>query len=99
MKLNDIVKYSTPQKGEEGIRFILREINGDRVLVELICDWNIKPVENPYGDLRFRSVLDVAGYPRACTKCFRLSLPGQTDLCYGQRNVYREPNRTCYKLG
>jgi hypothetical protein len=45
MKLNDIVKYSTPQKGEEDIRFILREINGDRVLVELICDWAIKPVE------------------------------------------------------
>jgi len=45
MKANDCVKYSKPQKGEEGLRFILREINGDRVLVELICDWAIKPVE------------------------------------------------------
>jgi len=45
MKINGIVKYSTPQKGEEDIRFVLREINGDRVLVELICDWAIKPTE------------------------------------------------------
>jgi hypothetical protein len=45
MKLNDVVKYSKPQKGEEGLRFILREINGDRVLIELICDWAIKPTE------------------------------------------------------
>jgi len=34
-----------PQKGEEDIRFSLREINGDRVLIELICDWAIKPTE------------------------------------------------------
>ena len=45
MKANDIVKYSKPQKGEEDIRFVLREINGDRVLIELICDWAIKPTE------------------------------------------------------
>ena len=45
MKPNDIVKYSKPQKGEEDIRFILREVNGDRVLIELICDWAIKPTE------------------------------------------------------
>ena len=45
MKVNEIVKYSKPQKGEEDIRFILREINGDRVLIELICDWAIKPTE------------------------------------------------------
>lgn len=45
MKINDIVKYSKPQKGEEEIRFVLREINDDRVLIELICDWPIKPTE------------------------------------------------------
>jgi hypothetical protein len=45
MKTNDCVKYSKPEKGEEQFRFILREINGDRVLIELICDWAIKPVE------------------------------------------------------
>lgn len=45
MKTNDIVKYSKPQQGEEDIRFVLREINGDRVLIELICDWAIKPTE------------------------------------------------------
>ena len=45
MKTNDIVKYSKPQKGEADIRFVLRELNGDRVLIELICDWAIKPTE------------------------------------------------------
>ena len=45
MRINDIVKYCKPQKGEEDIRFVLREINGDRVLIELICDWTIKPTE------------------------------------------------------
>ena len=45
MKTNDIVKYSKPRKGEEDIRFVLRELNGDRVLIELICDWAIKPTE------------------------------------------------------
>jgi hypothetical protein len=45
MKINDIVKYLKPQSGEDAIRFLLLEINGDRVLVELICDWTIKPVE------------------------------------------------------
>lgn len=34
-----------PQKGEEDIRFILREINGDRVLIEMICSWTLKPTE------------------------------------------------------
>lgn len=45
MNANDIVKYSNPQHGEADIRFVLREINGDRVLIELICDWAIRPTE------------------------------------------------------
>jgi len=45
MKENDIVRYSKPQIGEEDIRFILREINGDRVLIEMVCEWTIKPTE------------------------------------------------------
>jgi len=45
MQLNDLVKYSKPQKGEEDIRFRLREINGDRVLLELVCDMPIRPLE------------------------------------------------------
>ena len=45
MKINDIVRYSRPQKGEEDIRFVLREVNGDRVLIEMICEWVIKPTE------------------------------------------------------
>lgn len=50
MKINDIVRYSKPQKGEEDIRFTLREINGDRVLIEMICDWTIKPTETVASD-------------------------------------------------
>lgn len=45
MKVGDVVKYSKPQPGEDDIRFILRELNGDRVLIELICDYRIKPLE------------------------------------------------------
>lgn len=45
MKVKDIVIYSKPQKGEEDIRFVLLEINGDRVLIEMVCDWAIKPTE------------------------------------------------------
>ena len=45
MKPNDIVKYSHPQAGEEDLRFLLLEVNGDRVLIQLICDYTIKPTE------------------------------------------------------
>lgn len=45
MQVNDIVKYSRPQRGEEDLRFILREINGDWVLIEFACDWELKPLE------------------------------------------------------
>lgn len=43
--MKHIVKYSKPQLGEEDFRFVLREDNGDRVLIELICDFRIRPVE------------------------------------------------------
>lgn len=39
------MKYRTPLPGEGDIRFILRELNGNRVLIELICDYRIKPLE------------------------------------------------------
>lgn len=45
MKPNDIVKYSRPQEGEEDLRFGLIEVNGNRVLIQLICDYTIKPTE------------------------------------------------------
>ncbi len=45
MKVGDTVKYAHPQPGEEDLRFILLEHNGDRVAIQLICDWRIKPVE------------------------------------------------------
>ena len=45
MKTGDIVKYGNPQPGEDDIRFVLREINGDRVLIELVCNWTIRPIE------------------------------------------------------
>ncbi|MBX3027079.1 hypothetical protein KF840_19420 [bacterium] len=43
MKVSDIVRCRKPQPGEEDIRFVLREINGDRVLI--ICSYEIKPLE------------------------------------------------------
>lgn len=45
MRVGDVVKYRNPQPGEHDIRFILRELNGDRVLLELICNYRIKPLE------------------------------------------------------
>ncbi len=45
MKTGDIVRYARPEDGEENLRFRLLEINGDRVLIELICDWRLKPTE------------------------------------------------------
>ncbi len=45
MKTGDTVRYSKPEHGEEDLRFILRETNGDRVLIELVCNYAIKPLE------------------------------------------------------
>jgi len=45
MKIGDTVKYSRPAAGEEDLRFALLEANGDRVAIQLICDWTIKPIE------------------------------------------------------
>jgi len=45
MKKNDIVKYAKPDEGEEGFRFVVREVNGDRGMFEQICDATIMPVE------------------------------------------------------
>lgn len=45
MKALDIVKYAAPAQGEEDLRFEVREVNGDRALIALVCDWTIPPVE------------------------------------------------------
>ena len=45
MTNNTIVKYSRPLQDEEDMRFLLVEDNGDRVLIELICDLPIPPRE------------------------------------------------------
>lgn len=37
------VKYANPEQGEEDLRFKVLEDNGDRLVVEMICDWYIKP--------------------------------------------------------
>lgn len=34
IRVGELVKYSNPQAGEEGFRFILVEHNGDRVVIE-----------------------------------------------------------------
>ena len=45
IKVGSIVKYSQPTEGEADFRFLLKEDNGDRVMIELICDERIRPVE------------------------------------------------------
>jgi hypothetical protein len=44
-QVGDVVKYSRPAEGEAGFRFLLKEHNGDRVAIELICTERIRPVE------------------------------------------------------
>ncbi len=41
----DVVEYSRPDNGESEFRFLLKEDNGDRVMIELICNERIRPVE------------------------------------------------------
>ncbi len=45
LAVGDVVKYSCPETGESDLRFLLKEHNGDRVMIELICDERIRPVE------------------------------------------------------
>jgi hypothetical protein len=45
IKVGSVVKNSRPTEGEADLRFILKEDNGNRVLIELICDYRIKPLE------------------------------------------------------
>lgn len=45
MQAGDIVKYAAPKEGEDGHRFSLIEINGDRCMCEMICDWTVRPGE------------------------------------------------------
>ena len=44
-QVGDVVKYSHPAKGEASFRFLLKEHNGDRVAIELICTERIRPIE------------------------------------------------------
>jgi len=43
--VGDVVKYSRPADGEADFRFLLKEHNGDRVAIELICTERIRPIE------------------------------------------------------
>lgn len=44
-RAGDVVKYSRPAEGEADFRFLLKEHNGDRVAIELICNERIRPIE------------------------------------------------------
>ena len=44
-QVGDVVKYSHPAEGEANFRFLLKEHNGDRVAIELICAERIRPIE------------------------------------------------------
>lgn len=46
MKTGDLVKYSKPMNDQEkALRFVLVEDRDTRVLIELVCDWALKPRE------------------------------------------------------
>lgn len=45
MNIGQTVKYSSPIDGEHDLRFTLLEHNGERVLIQLICNEPIRPVE------------------------------------------------------
>jgi hypothetical protein len=44
-QVGDAVKYSHPAEGEGNFRFLLKEHNGDRVAIELICAERIRLIE------------------------------------------------------
>ena len=44
-RVGDTVRYSVPETGEAGFRFVVREIVGDDAVIELLCKFNIKPTE------------------------------------------------------
>ena len=44
LRVGDIVKYVPARRNATSVSFF-REVNGDRVLLELICDYRIKPLE------------------------------------------------------
>ena len=44
-RIGDTVRYSKPEKGEDGFRFIVCEIIGDDAVIELQCKFYIKPTE------------------------------------------------------
>lgn len=44
-RVGDTVRYSVPETGEAGFRFVVREIIGNDAVIELLCNFNIKPTE------------------------------------------------------
>lgn len=54
MNVGDIVKYAEPQDGEEGYRFRVMEVNGDRLMVQFIG--HILPIP-PVETLRLSDVI------------------------------------------
>ncbi len=48
MTQGTIVRYAKPEPREETLTFVVREHNGDRVMIESLDfpDWRIKPTEN-----------------------------------------------------
>ena len=58
-RIGDTVRYSTPKRGEDCFRFIVREISGDNAVIELICGFAVKPTERVrLGDICLASTED-----------------------------------------
>ena len=43
LELGDIVEFVVPFDDEVGTQYRLVELNGDRCVIELICDFTIRP--------------------------------------------------------
>lgn len=43
IKVNDIVEFIEPFDDEAGTTYKVLEVNGDRCIIELICDMRIRP--------------------------------------------------------
>ncbi len=41
--VGDVVEFREPAEDEIGARFLVQEMNGDRCLVQFICDMTIRP--------------------------------------------------------
>ena len=65
MQTGTVVRYAVPANArEDAVRFVVVEDRGDRLLVETLCDWPLKPqccfAASEFSPVAFVSSLDRA---------------------------------------